>query len=94
MALSDVKLQEWIEALAAEGCDRRVLGDLEADCIGRAGRIRMVRDRAIRDMEAARLLPKEGADVIAIRQGCHRATAYRRAGRAIVALRLRDATNL
>lgn len=88
MATSDELLQKFIEALAAEGC---ITGDFEADVIGMVGRLRAARTRAIRDMEAARLLPL-GAVVVATRQGCHRVTAYRRAKRAIVAARLRDAT--
>lgn len=56
------------------------------------GRFRRRRDAAIRDQEAARLLPL-GADVVAIRQGCHRVTAYRRAQRAkVVAPNLLTAT--
>lgn len=38
-------------------------------------------DRRMRDIEADRLLPL-GADVVRIRQGCCRATAYNRAKRA------------
>lgn len=47
------------------------------------GQFRRRRDAYIRDMEAARLLPL-GAEVVAIRQGCHRVTAYRRAARAAI----------
>lgn len=44
------------------------------------------RERAERELEAARLLPY-GAAKVAERQECHRATAYRRAKRAkVVAL--------
>lgn len=81
MADSYEKLQGLIETLAAEGIDSEALGDFEALVIERIGRMRSARDRAIRDREAARLLP-QGAEVVAIRQGCHRATAYRRAKRA------------
>lgn len=81
MATSDAKLREYIEALAAEGHGGRALEDLEADNITRVGKLRIARDRAIRDMEAARLLPL-GAEIVAIRQNCHRSTAYRRAERA------------
>lgn len=78
---SESKLQEWMEALAGEGIDREALCNLEAELIGKVGRLRVLRDRAIRDMEAARLLPL-GAEVVTVRQGCHRSTAYRRASRA------------
>lgn len=66
----------------------RVDGDerLELELGEALGRFHARRDRQIRDMEAARLLPL-GADVVASRQHCHRSTAYRRAGRVkIVAL--------
>lgn len=45
------------------------------------GKYRRAHDAAMRDQEAARLLPL-GAEVVAIRQGCCRATAYNRARRA------------
>jgi hypothetical protein len=44
------------------------------------GRYRRAHDARMRDAEAARLLPL-GAEVVAIRQTCHRSTAYRRAAR-------------
>lgn len=75
------KLRELTEALAEEGCDRDKAGDLEARIIMDINRLRRQRDQAIRDMQAASLLP-EGAQVVVIRQGCHRSTAYRRAQRA------------
>lgn len=78
MAASDDYLKLYIESLAAEGLDT---GDLEADLIGIIGRLRSRRDKAIREMEAARLLPY-GADVVMERQDCCRATAYNRARRA------------
>lgn len=56
MATSDDYLKLYMESLAAEGLDRHALGDVEADLIGRVGRLRIKRDRAIRDMEAADLL--------------------------------------
>ena len=77
MATSDHHFRLWIEALAAEGIE---VGDLEADLIGRIGRLRILRDRHIRDMEAARLLPS-GAATVMERQGGCRATAYNRAKR-------------
>jgi hypothetical protein len=61
------------------------LGDL-------VGRYRRAHDSRMRDAEAARLLP-HGAEVVAERQGCHRVTVYRRARRAIVALKILHATN-
>jgi hypothetical protein len=73
--------QALIEALAAEGIDRRTLEDYEADQLTRIGRMRGVRDRAIRDMEAARLLPLGLAVVMEI-QGCCKATVYNRNKRA------------
>jgi len=80
MATSDQLLREYIESLAAEGLERRALEDMEAELIGRVGRLRILRSRNIRDMEAARLLP-QGAETVAARQTCHRSTAYRRAKR-------------
>lgn len=56
------------------------------------GKFRRRQDQAIRDMEAARLLPL-GASVAAIRQRCHRSTVYRRVSRAMkVARQKPDAT--
>lgn len=57
------------------------------------GKYRRAHDAAMRDQEAARLLPHIGADALAIRQGCHRVTTYRRAKRAIVARFLPVATS-
>jgi hypothetical protein len=54
-------------------------------------RMKRETDQAITDREAARLLPL-GADTVAMRQGCHRVTAYRRARRSIVALLSPSAT--
>lgn len=51
------------------------------------GKYRRAHDAAMRDQEAARLLPM-GADVVAIRQGCHLSTAYRRASRAKTVARI------
>lgn len=79
MAASDY-LRLYMESLAAEGLDPDALGDLEADIIGRVGRMRITRDRAHQCAEAARLL-HEGVDALAERQHCHRSTAYRRAER-------------
>ena len=68
-------------------------GRLEVELGEALGRFRNRQDRAIRDQEAARLLPL-GAEIVAERQGCHRVTAYRRAHRAkIVAPSLPNATN-
>lgn len=83
MATSDELLIKFIESLAAEGC---VTADFEADVIGMVGKLRIARDRAIRDMEAARLLPY-GARVLAERQQCDRVTIYRRAKRGRALLR-------
>jgi hypothetical protein len=77
MATSDELLIKLIETLAAEGC---VTADFEADVVGMVGKLRIARDRAIRDMEAARLLP-HGAQPLSERQHCHRSTVYRRAER-------------
>ena len=73
---SEQKLQEWMEALAAEGIDREALCNLEAELIGKVGRLRLHRDRAIRDMEAAQLLPL-GREVAAIRLGVAPSTVYK-----------------
>lgn len=81
MPKAEEKMREFTEALAQEGCDRDKVGDLEARLIEDINRLRRQRDKAIQDMQAAELLP-EGAQVVVIRQGCHRSTAYRRANRA------------
>lgn len=73
MATSDELLQQLIEKLAAEGC---VTGDFEAAVIGMVGRLRIARDRAIRDMEAARLLPL-GREVAAERLHVAPSTVYK-----------------
>lgn len=73
MAASDELLIKLIESLAAEGC---AVGDFEADVIGMVGRMRKVRDRAIRDMEAARLLPL-GRGVACERLGVAESTVYK-----------------
>lgn len=80
MATSDDYLKLYMESLAAEGLDRHALGDVEAEVIGRVGRLRIKRDRAIREREAASLLPY-GAEVVMQRQECCRATVYNRARR-------------
>ena len=60
--------------------------DFEVSLGELVSKYRRAHDARMRDMEAARLLPL-GAEVVAIRQGCHRATAYRRSKRAnVVAL--------
>lgn len=79
MATSDEHFRAWIESLAAEGLET---GDLEADLIGRIGRLRIRRDRAVRDMEVARLLPF-GPSVVMQRFGGCRATAYNRSKRGL-----------
>lgn len=56
------------------------------------GKYRRAHDAAMRDQEAARLLPM-GADVVAIRQGCHLSTAYRRASRAKTVARILPRAN-
>lgn len=82
METSDLKLREWMDSLASEGLGRDELGDLEADVIGRVGRMRKDRDRAIRDMEAAKLLPSYGPDAAAARLGVCRRSVYYMADRA------------
>lgn len=82
MSMSDRKLIEWMEALASEGLDRDALGDLEAELLGKVGRLRKDRDRTIRDMEAARLLPTHGPDAAATRLGVCRRSVYYMADRA------------
>ena len=68
------EMQALIEAIDGDDEFQIDLGDL-------VGRFIRKRDAAIRDMEAARLLPL-GAEVVAIRQSCHRSTVYRRVSRA------------
>ena len=90
MATSDQLLRDYMEALAAEGLDRHAIGEIEADLIGKVGRLRILRDRAIRDMEAARLLP-HGAEVLMQRFGGCRATQYNRAKRGRMLSKSREA---
>lgn len=73
MATSDELLIKLIESLAAEGC---VTADFEASVIGMVGKIRIARDRAIRDMEAARLLPL-GREIAAERLHVAPSTLYK-----------------
>lgn len=87
MATSDDYLRLYMESLAAEGLDA---GDLEADLIGRVGRMRIKRDRLLRDMEVARLLPF-GAEAVMARFGGCRATAYNRARRVLKLSKSREA---
>ena len=91
MATSEETLHAYMEALAAEGLDRHALQDMEADLIGKVGRLRILRDRAIRDMEAARLLPHGAAAIIERMGGC-RATAYNRAKRGRILSKSREAS--
>ena len=72
MATSDELLIKLIETLAAEGC---VTGDIEAKWIGDMGRLRIARDRAIRDMEAASLLHL-GPEVLVERFGVKLRAVY------------------
>lgn len=76
MADSYEKLQGLIESLAAEGIDSEALGDFEALVVERIGRMRSARDRAIRDREAARLLPL-GREVAAERLHVAPSTVYK-----------------
>ena len=61
---------------------RAIDGDAEFElALGElVGKQRKKREKAIRDMEAARLLPR-GAEVVSVLQRCHRSTSYRRAER-------------
>jgi hypothetical protein len=81
----DSEMAALIVALDGDDEFQVALGEL-------IGRFRRRQDQAIRDMEAARLLPL-GAGVAAIRQRCHRSTVYRRVSRAMKVARLKpDAT--
>lgn len=79
---TEQRLVEFMESLASEGLDRDALGDIEADLIGKINRLRKDRDRAIRDMEAAKLLPSYGPDAAAARLGVCRRSIYYMADRA------------
>jgi hypothetical protein len=70
------KLRELAEALEQEGCDREKVGDLEVLVIEQINRIRRQRDNAIRDMQAAELLPL-GRMVAAERLGVAPSTVYK-----------------
>jgi hypothetical protein len=72
MATSDELLIKLIESLAAEGC---VTADFEASVIGMVGKMRIARNRAIRDMEAASLLHL-GSDVLVERFGVKKRAVY------------------
>lgn len=85
MAKGDAEMAALVAAVDGDA-------EFELDLGAVVGRWRAKQERAIRDQEAARLLPL-GAEVVAMRQHCHRATAYRRAQRAIVALRKLNATS-
>lgn len=80
MAMTDKAMLELCEAMRSQygaGAEFELaLGEL-------VGKFRRAHDRRMQDVEAARLLPL-GAEVVALRQGCHRVTAYRRAKRAKV----------
>ena len=81
----DNELAALIAATDADGQCQIELGEA-------LGRFNLRRERAIRDMEAARLLPL-GADIAATRQHCHRSTVYRRVSRfQKVARQMPDAT--
>ena len=69
----DAELIALIVAADADDKAQAELGEV-------IGRLRARQDRAIRDMEAANLLPR-GAEVACIRQGCHKSTLYRRVSR-------------
>lgn len=73
-------LKDLSAALAAEGCDPERIGDFEAYCIGQFGRLRKQRDRDIRDMQIAQLIP-EGPVAVMERFGCPKRTAFWRAAR-------------
>jgi hypothetical protein len=75
MATSDELLHQLIESLAAEGCATG-LDEFEVESVTRIGRMRIARDKAIRDMEAARLLPL-GREVAASRLGVAPSTVYK-----------------
>lgn len=77
MARSDELLILLVEALAAEGCDT---ADDEPRLIEIVNKLRRARDRAVRDKEAAELLPL-GWRIVSERQGGCKATAYNRAER-------------
>lgn len=88
MVSTDEAVANFCEAMAAKyGRDE----DFELALGQLVGKVRVAHERRMRDAEAAKLLPL-GAEVVAIRQGCHRATIYRRAKRAIVALKKLNAT--
>lgn len=91
MATTDDLIEAFCDALDEklgpdEGFDVR-LGQM----IG--ARLR-AHEAAMRDQQAAKLLPDYGADSVAARQHCHRSTVYRRVSRANkVARQMPNATN-
>lgn len=90
MSKSNQAMDALVEAMRAE---YGASAEFEVELGGLIGRYRAKHQRALQAMQAAQLLPF-GAEVVAIRQHCHRSTAYRRAKRAkIVASNLPDATN-
>jgi hypothetical protein len=74
------KLRELSEALAEEGCDRAKIQEWEAERIVEINKLRKQRDRDIRDMQIAQLIP-EGPDAVIERFGGARRTAFWRASR-------------
>ena len=82
----DAEMLALIAALDADDKAQSEIGET-------VGRLRARQDRAIRDMEAAELLPL-GAETACSRQGCHKSTLYRRVSRfQKVARQKHNATN-
>jgi len=89
MSKSNQAMEALVEAMRVEfGAPR----DFDVELGVLIGRYRARHQRTVQEMQAAELLPY-GAEVVAIRQHCHRATAYRRAKRAKVVAQIpTDAT--
>lgn len=78
MAMTDKAMLELSEAMRQQygaGAEFELaLGEL-------IGRYRRAHEQRMKDIQAASLLPL-GAEVVAIRQHCHKSTVYRRVSRA------------
>lgn len=77
---AEEKLRELAEILEREGCNSEKVMDWEAEKIVEINRLRKARDRDIRDMQIAQLIP-QGPDAVIERFGGAKRTAFWRASR-------------
>lgn len=79
MSTADL-LRAYLDSLAANGYCQELIGDLEAHCVNAEIGMRKARERDIRDMQIAELIPLGPAAVIE-RFGGAKRTAFWRAAR-------------